>query len=245
MMAERLQKVMARAGLGSRRTCENIIQDGRVTVNGQLVALGHRVDAERDIIRVDGKRLEAPETLVYVLLHKPAGVVSSLRAQGNRETVRDLVDLPQRLYPVGRLDVQSEGLILLTNDGDLAHKLTHPRFGHEKEYRVMFNKTPNKNQLDAMRHGVVLLEGARTKPAKVWFEARAKERWVRIVLKEGRKRQIREMARVLGLHVRRLIRVRFGTIKIGELKPGEWRKLRQAEVAQLTSETVRTGDRAR
>ncbi len=244
-MTERLQKVMARAGLGSRRTCESLILDGRVSVNGELVEIGHRVDPERDIIRVDGKRLEAPETLVYVLLNKPTGVVSSLRAQGNRETVRDLVDLPQRLYPVGRLDVQSEGLILLTNDGDLAHQLTHPRYGHEKEYRVMFDKTPNQSQLDAMRRGVVLPEGARTKPAKVWFEAPGKQRWVRIVLKEGRKRQIREMARVLGLHVRQLIRVRFGTIEIGELKPREWRNLTRAEVAQLASNPERTGDPAR
>jgi 23S rRNA pseudouridine2605 synthase len=245
MMAERLQKVMARAGLGSRRTCENIIRGGRVTVNGELVELGHRVDPEQDIILVDGKRLEAPEPLVYVLLNKPQGVVSSLRAQGDRETVRNLVDLPQRLYPVGRLDLQSEGLILLTNDGELAHQLTHPRYGHEKEYRVMFDKPPSRDQLDTIRRGVVLPEGVRTKPAKVWFEATGEEKWVRIVLKEGRKRQIREVARVLGLHVRRIIRVRFGTIELGELKPREWRKLTRAEVAQLRSGMEKSGNAAR
>ena len=242
MMAERLQKVMARAGLGSRRTCENLIRDGRVTVNGEVVELGQRVDPDRDIIHVDGKRLEAPETLTYVLLHKPPGVVSSLSPQGNRQTVRNLVNLPHRLYPVGRLDVQSEGLILLTNDGILAHQLSHPRYGHEKEYRVLFDKTPNKRQLDAMRSGVVLPEGVKTRPAKIWLEAPGKERWMRIVLKEGRKRQIREMARVLGLHVRRLIRVRFGTIELGELKPSEWRKLTRAEVAQLRSHLERSAD---
>ena len=241
-MAERLQKVMARAGLGSRRTCEKLIRDGRVRVNGELAELGSRVDPMRDIIHVDRKRLEPPENLVYVLLNKPPGVVSSLRAQGNRETVRDLVDLPQRLYPVGRLDVQSEGLILLTNDGDLAHQLTHPRYGHEKEYRVIFNHAPTKNQLDAMRRGVTLPEGVKTRPAKVWFEVPGDEGWVRIVLKEGRKRQIREMARVLGIKVRRLIRVRFGTIELGELKPREWRTLTQAELAQLNFDKENAGE---
>lgn len=233
-MAERVQKVMARAGLGSRRACEALIQAGRVTVNGRTPELGTTVDPMRDEIRVDGERLPRAESPVYIALYKPVGVVSTVRAQDGRATVRELVPMAERLYPVGRLDAESEGLILLTNDGELANRLTHPRYGHEKEYRVLLNRSPDEAQLAAWRHGVVLEDGARGLPAAVQREPGAAEAaWIRVILREGRKRQIRETARALGLRVRRLVRIRLGNLRLGEMKPGEWRRLSAAEVKHL------------
>lgn len=240
-MRERVQKVMARAGLGSRRACEALIQAGRVTVNGRTPELGATVDPLQDEIRVDGERLARAESPVYVALYKPVGVISTLRAQDGRPTVRELVPLAERLYPVGRLDADSEGLVLLTNDGELANRLTHPRYEHEKEYRVLLNRSPDEAQLSAWRHGVVLEDGARTLPAAVQREAGgADTAWVRIVMHEGRKRQIRETALALGLRVRRLVRVRLGTLRLGDLKPGEWRRLTAAEVDHLADRPTST-----
>lgn len=240
MTEERLQKILARAGLASRREAERWIEAGRVTVNGRVARLGDKADPERDDIRVDGEPLRRPERPVYVALHKPRGVVSSLEPQGPRRTVRDLVDLPERVYPVGRLDLESEGLILLTNDGELANLLTHPRYGVEKEYRVLLNRLPDEEQLEAWRHGVVLPSGERTLPARVWVESQTpKGAWVRVVMKEGRKRQIREVAATLGLRVKRLIRVRIGTLRLGNLPSGAWRPLTDREVEALRSSARR------
>ncbi len=234
MTEERLQKILARAGLASRREAERWIEAGRVTVNGRVARLGDKADPEGDDVRVDGEPLRRPERPVYVALHKPRGVVSSLEAQGPRRTVRDLVDLRERVYPVGRLDVESEGLILLTNDGDLANCLTHPRYGVEKEYRVLLDRVPDGEQLKAWRHGVVLPTGERTLPAKIQVESQTPHgAWVRVVMKEGRKRQIREVAATLGLRVKRLIRVRIGTLRLGKLPPGAWRPLSAREVETL------------
>lgn len=233
-MAERLQKVLARVGLGSRRSCEVLIRSGRVTVNGVVAELGSKADPDVDEIRVDGNPIKSTEPLVYVALYKPVGVVSSRRSQSTRPTVCDLVEAPAKLYPVGRLDVESEGLILLTNDGDLTHQLTHPRYGHEKEYRVLLDRRPDAEQIAALRRGIVLEDGVRTLPARAWLEKKSGEdAWLRIVLRQGRKRQIRETARALGLNVYRLIRVRIGGLSIGKLKPGEWRFMDQAEIDQL------------
>jgi len=238
LSAERLQKVLARAGFGSRRGCEELIRDGRVSVNGRTAELGSSADAERDDIRVDGARLAAPVEPVYVLLHKPVGVLSAARPQGDRPTAVGLVDLPERLFPVGRLDLDSEGLLLLTNDGEMAQRLTHPRYGHEREYRVLFDRTPQALQLESWRKGIVLPDGARALPARVWVEREADQgAWVRVVMREGRKRQIRETARLLGLRVRRLIRVRMDGIVLGTMRPGEWRKLTPGEVAKLRRAT--------
>src|SRR3990172_2307599 len=148
-MAERLQKLLARAGMGSRRASEALIREGRVTVNGREATLGVRADPVRDEIRVDGVLLPPPEDLIVIALHKPAGVVSSLRSQDGGPTVRDLIPLPQRLFPVGRLDMHSEGLILLTNDGELANRLAHPRYEHEKEYRILLDRMPDAEQFHA------------------------------------------------------------------------------------------------
>jgi 23S rRNA pseudouridine2605 synthase len=233
-MEERLQKILARSGYGSRRSCEEIILAGRVRVNDRVAGLGEKADAAMDRITVDGKVLKAAEKLTYVALYKPRGVLSAVSAPDERRAVRDLIPLPGRLYPVGRLDYDSEGLILMTNDGDLANRLTHPRYEHEKEYRVLVASHPDGNQLATWRRGVVLEDGYRTQPAEVYVESKlGKGTWLRVMLKEGRKRQIREMGALTGLPVVRIIRVRIGALRLGNLKPKEWRYLTPEEIAEL------------
>jgi 23S rRNA pseudouridine2605 synthase len=235
-MRERLQKIMAHAGLGSRRQCEDLIRAGRVLVNGRIAVLGTKVDLSVDEVRVDGERLGEAEPHVYLALYKPKGVLSSLRSQGGKPTVGDLVPHEQRLYPVGRLDIDSEGLILMMNDGQVAHRLTHPRFGHEKEYRVLLNRKPDASQIATWRRGVVLPDGKRALSADVSIEDPKRESaWVRIIMREGRKRQIRDVASSLGLAVKRLIRIRQGPIRIGDLRPGEYRFLTEKEIGSLVS----------
>ena len=239
MAEERLQKILAQAGYGSRRSAEELIAGGRVTVNGQIATLGMKADVTRDSIAVDGKLLPKTESKkVYIALHKPRGVLSDSDPNDPRPTVLDLVPSYGHLFAVGRLDLDSEGLMLLTNDGDLAHRLTHPRYGHEKEYRVIVAKRPDENQLAALKHGVVLEDGHRTAPVTVTIEGTAgKGIWLRMILREGRKRQIREMGKRIGLPVLRIVRVRIGTLELGDLKPGQWRNLTKDEVETLRSET--------
>jgi 23S rRNA pseudouridine2605 synthase len=233
-MEERLQKVLARAGLGSRRSCEKLILEGRVTVNGHLAKIGSKANPAVDRIKVNGKPINPPEPFKYIAFYKPRNVISSAAAQDDRKTVLDLVDEPGKLYPVGRLDADSEGLILLTNDGDLANLLTHPRYGHEKEYQVLVARRPDEEQLNAWRRGIVLDDGYRTSPAKVKFsKPQGKGAWLKVILREGRKRQIREMGALTGLPVVRIIRVRIGTLRLGSLKPKQWRLLTTGEVASL------------
>jgi 23S rRNA pseudouridine2605 synthase len=233
-MEERLQKILARAGYGSRRGCEEIISAGRVVVNGRVAGLGDKADPFMDHILVDGRRIESPEEFKYVALYKPRGVISSVVPQDERQTVLDLVDIPEHVHPVGRLDVDSEGLILLTNDGDLTNRLTHPRYEHEKEYRVLVARRPDDEQLDAWRRGVVLEDGHRTAHAEVRIEAPAgKGTWLRVILREGRKRQIREVGSLIGLPVVKIIRIRIGSLLLGNLKPRQWRYLSPKEVAEL------------
>jgi 23S rRNA pseudouridine2605 synthase len=231
---DRLQKIMARAGIGSRRVCEELIRAGRVLVNGKKAVLGQKADPASDRIVVDGKAIGKAEPLVYVALNKPPNVISTVTSPDPRQTVRDLVPLEGRLYPVGRLDIESEGLVLMTNDGDLANRLTHPRYGCEKEYRVLVPRQPDQRQLAAWRHGVVLEDGYRTAPAKVRIESPApKGAWLQVTMKEGRKRQIREIGDQLGLPVIRLQRVRIGTLQLDRLRPRQWRKLSTGEVRAL------------
>ena len=234
MTEERLQKVLAQAGYGSRRACEALIVAGRVSVNGQVAGLGSKADPTTERILVDRQPIKAPEKLEYVALYKPRGVVSAVTSPDPRQTVRSLVPLPGTLYPVGRLDVDSEGLILLTNDGELANRLTHPRFGHQKEYRVLVARHPDAEQLATWRRGVVLEEGYRTAPVDVRVEnTKGKGTWLRIVMQEGRKRQIREIGSLLGLPVVKIIRVRIGSLHLGLLKSGHWRRLTAEEVKAL------------
>jgi 23S rRNA pseudouridine2605 synthase len=233
-MEERLQKILAHAGYGSRRSCEEIIAAGRVRVNGQSVNLGDKADIVRDTITVDGRPIKQAEALVYVALYKPRGVISTVSDPSLRPAVRDLVPVPGTLYPVGRLDFDSEGLVLMTNDGELANKLTHPRYEHEKEYRVLVARHPDPEQLNLWRRGVVLEDGFRTGPADVYVVSKqGKGAWLNVVIKEGHKRQIREMGRQSGLPVVRIVRVRIGELRLGSLKPREWRHLTSQEVAAL------------
>ena len=233
-MEERIQKILARSGLGSRRACEELIEAGRVTVDGKIVVLGSKADPQTARILVDGKPIRTAEPLKYIALYKPRGVLSTVDAPDSRTTVRELVSEPEHLYPVGRLDVDSEGLVLLTNDGELANRLTHPRYGHEKEYRVLVARRPDEEQMAAWRRGVVLEDGYRTAPAQVHFEsASGKGAWLRVVLREGRKRQIRETGSQIGLPVVRIIRIRIGSLMLGALKPGQWRRLTEDELREL------------
>lgn len=237
-MQERLQKILAQAGYGSRRACEEFIIAGRVRVNGKTAELGQKADPAIDHIALDGKPLPKLERLVYIALNKPRFVLSTVeREEGDRrETVIDLVAerVRERIYPVGRLDLESEGLILLTNDGELANRLTHPRYGHEKEYRVLAARRPDEEQLSAWRRGVVLEDGHKTAPANVYIsETQGKGAWLRVVMGEGRKRQIREIGALLGLPIVRIVRVRIGSLRLGNLKPREWRFLSEEEVEAL------------
>ncbi len=235
-MPERLQKILAQAGYGSRRACEDFISAGRVRVNGQLASLGGKADPRVDKITVDGKPIAAPEQLTYIALYKPRNILSTVEKErgDDRKTVRDLVDVAGHLYPVGRLDFESEGLVLMTNDGDLTNRLTHPRYGHEKEYRVLLARRPDAEQLEAWKRGVILEDGYKTQPVNVRFEtAQGKGGWVRVIMGEGRKRQIRETCKQLGLPVVRILRIRIGGLRLGNLKPRDWRYLYQDEVDEL------------
>lgn len=235
-MPERLQKILAQAGYGSRRACEDFITAGRVRVNGQIAILGQKADPATDKITVDGKPIAAAEALTYIALYKPRMVLSTVESErgDDRKTVRDLVEVPQHVHPVGRLDFESEGLVLMTNDGDLTNQLTHPRFGHQKEYRVLLARRPDQEQLEAWRRGVVLEDGYKTAPVDLRFEsAQGKGAWVRVEMGEGRKRQIRETCKQLGLPVVRIVRVRIGSLRLGNLKPRQWRYLTREEIAEL------------
>ena len=238
-MEERLQKILSRAGYGSRRSCEELITAKRVKVNDKLVILGSKADIEEDLITVDGQALpKIEEPKLYIAINKPRGVLSDTDPQEQRKTVRDLVPIPGHLFAVGRLDLDSEGLILLTNDGELANHLTHPRYEHEKEYDVQVVAKPDEEQLAIWRRGVVLEDGHRTAPAKVKIESsNANGAWLRIIMHEGRKRQIREVGKRIGLPVQRIIRVRIATLLLGDLKPGEWRYLTGAEIKRLQSQS--------
>ena len=233
-MQERLQKLLAQAGYGSRRACEEFIISGRVRVNGEVASLGQKADLSVDKVTMDGKALPKAESMVYIALYKPRNVLSAAEGQDDRETVRSLIQVEGHLYPVGRLDFDSEGLILMTNDGELTNKLTHPRFGHEKEYRVLLARRPDEKQMEAWRRGVVLEDGDKTRPADVVFvSSSGKGAWIRVAMGEGKKRQIREVGRLLGLPVVKIIRMRIGTLKLGSLKPRQWRYLTADEISEL------------
>ena len=243
-MEERLQKLLAQAGYGSRRACEEFIISGRVRVNGQVATLGQKADLSVDKVTMDGKALPKSESLsyTYIALYKPRNVLSAAERQDDRETVRDLIPVEGHLYPVGRLDYDSEGLILMTNDGELTNKLTHPKFGHEKEYRVLVARRPDEKQLETWRRGVVLEDGDKTMPADVVFiSSSGKGAWIRIVMGEGKKRQIREVGKLLGLPVVKIIRMRIGTLKLGSLKPRAWRYLTADEISDLKGKAKSQG----
>ena len=225
---ERLQKVLARAGIASRRASEEMIQAGRVTINGQIAALGDKV-ADSDRIELDGIPVLRDPNLVHYLLHKPREVVSTASDTENRQTVVDLVPSGIRVYPVGRLDADSEGLIILTNDGDLTHRLTHPSFGVPKEYLVHVEGIPQRSALRSLREGIQLDDGM-TAPAQV---SMPDQRLLKITIHEGRNRQVRRMCAAIGHPVVRLVRVRIGPITDSSLTAGSWRELTNEEVRSL------------
>ncbi len=227
--AERLHKVLAHAGISSRRKAEGIIAAGRVTVNGRLVReMGWKVDPAHDVIAVDGVVIDlGPRE--YWMLHKPAGVITTVEDPWGRPTTGQLVPSQARLYPVGRLDADSSGLLLLTNDGELAYRLTHPRFEHDKTYHVRVAGHVRAETVRRLREGV-LLDGRLTAPADVEvLRSTNGATWLSIVLREGRKRQIRRMCAAVGHPVERLIRVRIGPLTLGDLAPGQARRLTPAE----------------
>ncbi len=242
-MSVRLHKVLAQAGVASRRASERLIQAGRVRVNGQVVTeMGFQVDPARDQILVDERQVRLAAERRYIVLHKPAGVLSVMHDDRGRRALGDLLPGVRGVHPVGRLDLDSEGLVLLTDDGALTQRLTHPRYHHSKEYLVLVGGVPAEETLRSLGQGIDLEDG-RTAPAVV---TRAVEgpggaaptgwSWLRFVLYEGRKRQIRRMCKVVGHPVRRLIRVRIGPLELGDLAVGAHRPLAEVELERLRAE---------
>lgn len=229
-MAERLQKVLAHAGVGSRRAVEALIVAGRVRVNGVDAILGQRVDTSRDVVEVDGSRVPLSTDLLYYLMNKPEGVVTTVSDPAGRPTVMDLWEGEERVWPVGRLDVASEGALVLTSDGDLTHRLTHPRFGVPKTYLVEVRGEVSGSTLRRLGRGVDLEDGP-TAPARVRLRGRAGgSSLVEVRLREGRNRQVRRMFETLGHPVVRLVRTAIGPLMLGRLRPGTYRRLTPEEV---------------
>jgi 23S rRNA pseudouridine2605 synthase len=240
-MAERLQKLLSRAGVASRRAAEKLIAEGRVTVNGETVReMGTKADPAADDIRVDGRRIKAAERLRYILLNKPAGVVTTRSDPQRRRTVIDLLaGVREYVYPVGRLDYDTEGLLLLTNDGDLAAALTHPRHGVERTYEARVAGMPDRDALERLRTGIPL-DGTRTLPANVaLLNTSGREGVVLITIREGRNRQVRRMLEAVGHPVDKLRRVKIGPLSDRMLRRGEWRDLSATEVRALRSAAER------
>jgi len=241
-MLERLQKIIAHAGVASRREAEEMIRTGRVTVNGRVVTeLGTKADPGRDHVKVDGKLIVRAEDHVYILLYKPKEVMTTVEDPEGRRTVVDLVrGVRERIYPVGRLDYHSEGLVLLTNDGELAYKVSHPTHGSVKTYNVKVRGVPDERLLDKLRRGITL-EGQRTLPCEITrikTTGRSNDEgnsWVEVKLREGRTQQIRKMFKAVGHPVTKLKRVAIGPISDPKLSPGVWRELTKLEVKMLAT----------
>lgn len=231
--AQRLQKVMARAGVASRRVCEDMIADGRVTIDGTVATLGDRVDPSCQAVTLDGAPLPLAPGLEHHLVNKPAGVLSAASDDRGRPVVVDLVDTSARVFPVGRLDADTEGLIICTNDGELAHRLTHPSFGVDKEYLAEVDGSPSRAALRRLREGVELDDGV-TAPAKA---SEVSSGVIKLVIHEGRNRQVRRMCEAIGHPVRRLVRVRIGPVADRQLAPGATRPLTFGEVSALYAES--------
>lgn len=237
-MKERLQKIIAAAGIASRRHGEELIKAGRVSVNGEIVTeMGIKADPQKDVIRVDGNTISVAKNLSYIALYKPADYVTTMSDPQKRPTVVDLIrDVPERVYPIGRLDYDSAGLLLLTNDGDFAQKIQHPRFQIPKTYRVKISGRFNKEELKRVSGGITLPDGV-FKPENLRIEKiNDKSTWLRLTLREGKNRIIRRGFEAAGRQVTRLIRESIGSITLSGLQEGQWRDLTGREIKQLLIE---------
>lgn len=233
MEGERLQKVLARAGVGSRRAVEELVAAGRVWVNGRPAALGRRIDPSKDKVEVDGSMVPLDARLKYYLVNKPAGVITTAADPHGRATVLDYFDPTLRVWPIGRLDADTEGALVVTNDGDLTHRLTHPSFGVPKSYLVEVRGTVTRSVIRGLETGVDLDDG-RSAPALAWIVDRGQAATlIEVTISEGRNRQVRRMFETLGYPVTRLVRIRIGPVELGRLKPGTVRRLGPEEVAAL------------
>jgi 23S rRNA pseudouridine2605 synthase len=248
MASERLQKLIARAGLSSRRGAEQLIADGRVRVNGTVAAIGESADPAVDRIEVDGRPLPSAGRAIHLAVHKPRGFLSSAHDERGRRSVVALVDAAgERLWPAGRLDVESEGLMILTNDGDWANRVLHPRYGNQREYAALVAPAPTRAVLRQLRDGVALEDGpARLLDARFGLPPPEVERerdeagaWLQVRIGEGRKREVRRLFGAVDASVERLVRTRIGTLRISGLHSGQWRHLRPTEVAALVGERRR------
>jgi len=241
-MLKRIQKIIAESGKCSRRRAEELIEGGLVTVNGRIATIGEKADAEKDAIKVEGKLLRKPEAHRYVLINKPRGIVTTSDDPEGRTTILDLVKsrIRERIYPVGRLDVQTEGLLILTNDGDFALRVTHPSYGCSKEYQAKVRGNIPERLLDRLRRGINI-EGQKTSPATIEFlrrsrrgtEAEEVNSWFRVILREGKNQQVRRMFEAIGHPVLKLKRVAIGPLREDRLQPGEWRDLDAAEISSI------------
>jgi 23S rRNA pseudouridine2605 synthase len=239
MAAERLQKILARAGVASRRAAEQLIVDGRVSVNGEVVReLGSKADAAQDEVRVDGKRLKPAPEPVYLLLFKPKGVVCTRRDPEGRTTVMDLVPRVPGLFPVGRLDVTTEGLLLLTNDGAFAERVAHPRYEVPRVYEAKVHRLPDQETLQKLRRGVSV-DGVRMSVDRVRVLAAENNAWLELTLHEGRNREVKRLMEAVGHPVSKLRRVAIGLLTTRGLKPGEFRPLRPEEIVRLAGRRAR------
>jgi 23S rRNA pseudouridine2605 synthase len=230
---ERLQRSLARAGFGSRRACEDLIREGRVRIDGRVATLGDRADPRRSTITVDGVPVAADPGLRYYALHKPAGVTTTLSDPHAKRTLSEFLPAGPRLFPVGRLDRDSEGLLLLTNDGRLSHRIQHPRFGIEKEYLAEVTGRPSRGVPTRLTSGVRLTDGLARAVRATLVDARSGRSAIRLVMVEGRKREVRRMLEAVGHPVTRLVRTRVGPIRLGDLKVGQVRSLDAGEIRAL------------
>lgn len=230
---QRLQKVLAHAGVASRRAIEEMIEAGRIKVNGRRARLGQRVDPDKDEVEVDGSKVPLRAGLVHLMLNKPEGVVSTADDPEGRTTVLDLIDREERLWPVGRLDIESEGALLLTNDGELTHRVTHPRYEVPKTYLVEVRGPVGQRAIRALLTGIELEDGPAVARKAALVEQVRGSTMVEVVLTEGRNRELRRMFDALDLQVLRLVRTAIGPLQLGRLKPGSYRKLGPAEVAAI------------
>lgn len=245
----RIQKVLSEQGVCSRRAAEQIIREGRVKLNGRPVSLGDKMDTARDLLTVDGQRVYIPrvQEKMYIMLYKPRGYITTTSDERGRKTVMDLVsDVPVRVFPIGRLDKDSEGMLLFTNDGEFANLLTHPSHGVSKLYRVTVRPHATEQQVLQLTQGVTLDDGTTTQPAVIQVVTDEPGRTVlEMTIREGKNRQIRRMCEAVGLEVIRLRRSAMGAVKLGMLQPGQYRELTKSEVAALRAAAVKGKARAR